>query len=104
MCKNTWVSCIPIGLILCLKFFRKSIIRGALTNGQDWIFILLKMNADGNGGMYAVSEEHPVVLVTFTGKTIEKPWCSTIAGIIAHWVSDFVPSLLPLLTFGPTNS
>jgi hypothetical protein len=53
--------------------------------------------------MYAVSEEIPVVSVSPSGKTIEKTWCSMIAGIIAHWVSDFVPSLLPLLTFGSTN-
>jgi len=61
MCKNTWVGCRSIGLILFLKFFRKSIIHGAVTNGEDWLFIFLKMNADGNGAVYAVSPSIPVV-------------------------------------------
>jgi len=62
-------------------------------DGQDWIFIVLKMNPDGDGGVYVQSEElYLVVKIISNRKEISRTMCSMIAGIIAHWASDLDPS------------
>ena len=66
---------------------RKDVIHGALTDGQDWIFIILKMKPDGNGGVYVQSDELYLV-VKIIRKEISRTMCSVIAGIIPHWTSD----------------
>src|SRR5882672_7627513 len=56
LCERTWVSRhLPFLLVKPLRFCRKSVIRGALTNEQVWIFLILRMNSDGNGAIYAES-------------------------------------------------
>lgn len=79
------------------KIIRKDVIRGALTDGQEWIFIILKMKPDGNGGTYAQSEELYIMARTFNRKEINRVTCSVISGIIAYWASD-LPLPLTLLT------
>lgn len=82
------VVCI-VRLSLSHKILRKDVIRGALTDGQDWIFIILKMKPHGDGGVYAQSEElYLVVKLIPNRKEISRTMCSVIAGIIAHWASD----------------
>jgi len=94
MCKKTRVSRSSVELNpfeLSHRFFRKTIIRGALTSGHDWIFIILKMHPDGNGGVYAESEKIRLMAVFPPGvEQISRTMCATIAGIIAHWASDFL--------------
>jgi len=69
------------------KKLGKTIIRGALTSGHDWIFIILKMHPDGNGGVYAESEKIRLMAVFPPGvEQISRTMCATIAGIIAHWI------------------
>ena len=73
---------------------RKDIIRGALTDGQDWIFIILKMKPDGDGAVYAQSKElYLVVKVIPDRKEVSRTMCSVIAGIITYWASDLDPFL-----------
>jgi len=67
----------------CAKQLKKPIIRGVLTNGHDWIFLVLELNADGNGGEYLQSDE---ICVIERDKSVSEASCSLITGIIAHWL------------------
>jgi len=73
-------------LLLCL---RKKVLRGALTNGRDWIFLLIKFNNDYDGAFYMQSEVLQFQTVkNFDGKlVIPGPWPDLIAAILSHWVS-----------------
>ena len=74
--------------IKLLDFCRKSIIRGALTNGQVWIFLILKMNSGGNGATYSQSKRlSPLVPGRYGDKEVSRTMCNTIAGIIEYWAS-----------------
>jgi hypothetical protein len=67
----------------------KNIIRGAVTTGHDWIFLILKMNANGDGAIYAQSLERiRLMTVVPPGKEeLSRIMCNVIAGIIAYWAS-----------------
>ena len=77
------------GPFLVLVFFsnplpypRKNILRGALTDGHAWIFIILVLNSDGNGAKYRSS------LPIYVGRPqVIKPWPDVVAAILSHWVS-----------------
>ena len=68
-------------------FCRKNTIRGVLTNGRGWIFLILTLNSDG-GGTYL---ESPEILVSWSGapSSTEKPdieAVSLVSLILADWV------------------
>jgi len=71
-----------------------------LTNGHDWIFLLIKLNDDYNGGSYMQSE----ILRLMTTKSndgqlvISEEWPDLIAGILLHWVGLIVIHVIDLLT------
>jgi len=65
-----------------LQYFRKKVLRGALTNGQNWIFLLVQLNDDYDGASYKQSSK---VKLTNYGGLGWKP--DLIAGILAYWVS-----------------
>jgi hypothetical protein len=64
------------------KFLRKSIVRGVLTNGHKWIFLILKVKEDCNGGEYLCSKEMSIISL----EGISRKVSSLIAAIITHWV------------------
>jgi len=68
------------------------VIRGALTDGRSWIFIIVE--AKESGAIFY--QTAPIHLVHHSGDTtlLSKNQCDLVAGIIAHWVS-----LLPNATF-----
>jgi len=73
---------------------RKDAIRGALTSGDVWIFLILVINANGDGAKYwksrgieALSPNPPY------GRTAISPWPDVIVGILAHWVGFSFPLL-----------
>ncbi|CAA7260785.1 unnamed protein product [Cyclocybe aegerita] len=75
----------------CAKRLDKKIIRGALTSGEDWIFLHLKMNDDGNGASYHYSER----LRLYKAQTnlaadveISRPWPDLIAAILSSWIEN----------------
>ena len=81
-------------------YLRKKILRGALTNGRDWIFLLIKFNDDYDGASYKQS-----VLIqlesarSLNGQVvISEPWPDLIAAILSHWVSWILISIIKLLT------
>jgi hypothetical protein len=68
------------------RLTRKGILRGALTNGHEWIFLILYLNEDGNGGTYA---ESPTIRIQVTDSypyRVLSPGPDIVAGILAYWV------------------
>lgn len=78
-----WVKFRSVPDLLSI-FFSKMIIRGALTNGHKWIFLILKLNEDGNGGIYFPSDDISIMLGVNRG--VSQQGSSLIAAIITHWV------------------
>ena len=70
-------------------YLRKKVLRGALTNGRDWIFLLIKLNDDYDGASYKQSSVIELrTTASLSGQvSIIEPWPDLIAGILLHWVS-----------------
>ncbi|KAF8332431.1 hypothetical protein F5887DRAFT_996797 [Amanita rubescens] len=67
----------------CGKLLQKKVLRGALTNGRDWIFLLVQLDDNYDGASYKQSSV--VQLTTFGGQPVFQP--DLIAGILAYWAS-----------------
>jgi len=71
----------------------KDILRGALTNGREWIFLIVLCKKDGDGATYKESFVHTYDIL-HTAKhsppNIVKPKPDLIAGILSYWVSRFL--------------
>jgi hypothetical protein len=76
-----------------LPFLRKKVVRGALTNGHDWIFLLIKINDNYEETSYKQSNEIQLkVIKNIDGQRVIhnlKPQSDLIAAILLHWVSSF---------------
>jgi len=79
----SWILAPP----LFSSLYRKTTIRGVLTNGRGWIFLVLTLN-DKEGGTYLQSREILAYLIDAQNLTEElsKDAISTISSIIAYWV------------------
>ena len=71
------------------QYLRKKVLRGALTNGRDWIFLLVKLNDDYDGASYKQSS---IVQLSTTRSldgqvVIPDLYPDLIAGILVCWVS-----------------
>ena len=82
-----------------LHYLRKKVLRGALTNGRDWIFLLIKLNDNYDGASYKQS-----VIVKLRNTQgldnqpiISEPWPDLIAAILSHWVSLMIIRMIELL-------
>jgi hypothetical protein len=64
---------------------RKTTIRGALTNGRGWIFLILTLN-DKDGGTYLQSPEILAYNVQNFTEELSKDAASLLSLIVAHWV------------------
>jgi hypothetical protein len=75
---------------------RKKILRGALTNGHDWIFLLLKFNNDDDGASYSQSDVIQMYVTRSRNDppVVRHPEPDMIAAILLHWVS---PILIPMM-------
>lgn len=68
-------------MYVCLKSLKKKFLRGALTSGHDWIFLIIELNADGDGATYQHSypfEPHK--------REIGEMWPDLVTGILYYWV------------------
>ncbi|KAI9441535.1 hypothetical protein H4582DRAFT_2073709 [Lactarius indigo] len=89
------VSQAVCGLCACGKLLQKKVLHGALTNGHDWIFLLVKLNDDYDGASY---QESAMIQLQTTRDlddqlVIHKPWPDLIAGILSDWIkSSFADS------------
>ncbi|KAL0959497.1 hypothetical protein HGRIS_011207 [Hohenbuehelia grisea] len=73
----------------CSAAVNKKIIRGALTNGRAWLFLILKVLPDGQGGEYSVSKEISIMTagVDFALE-VNSNSCAQISVIIASWIEN----------------
>lgn len=71
-----------------LLHFRKDVLRGALTNGREWIFLIIMSN--GKGATYRRS-----LPVMFDPPKIGEAWPDLVTGILLHWVSVGLLLLIP---------
>ena len=91
----SYFSCFLCGTHTLL---RKSHIRGALTTGHKWLFIVVDIDADGDGASYWISdvlEWRVNSKGTFEFST-EEGNPALIAGILGSWVSMNTVILDPL--------
>jgi len=65
---------------------RKGILRGAITDGHEWMFLILYLNKNGIGGIYSTSPIFKIQISATYPFQVLSPEPDIIAGIIAHWV------------------
>ncbi|XP_006464012.1 hypothetical protein AGABI2DRAFT_145166 [Agaricus bisporus var. bisporus H97] len=68
----------------CAMCLGKKVIRGVITNSHEWMFLILQLNDDGDGGMYFQSEI--IKLVDPVTLELEREVFALLTKIIAHWV------------------
>ena len=75
---------------------RKKIIRGALTNGRCWIFLLMKFNDNFDGASYQQSRlmEYATAKSFDDGIVVSRPWPDLIVAILSHWVSLMIRCIM----------
>jgi hypothetical protein len=76
---------------LICHFISKQVVRGALTNGREWIFLLVKLNDNGNGASFMQSDIIHLYVqqegLSGGPQVMIRPFPDLIAGILSHWVS-----------------
>ncbi|CDO74642.1 hypothetical protein BN946_scf184944.g1 [Trametes cinnabarina] len=77
-------------MFACAKCLGSRYIRGALTSGTEWIFVLLEVNADQKGGRYWRSYPRRVNREMETDAnvrtwTVQQHTVDTIVAILADW-------------------
>ena len=65
---------------------RKRNLRGALTNGHEWTFLILYLNEDGNGGTYSESPTIKIQVSNSYPYRVLSPGPDIVAGILTYWV------------------
>jgi len=73
---------LTFGLHLC----REDIVRGVLTNGFEWIFLILHLNKGGKGGKYMASPTVRIIMDHDITWKVLSPGPDIVAGILADWV------------------
>ncbi|KAH9989738.1 hypothetical protein BJV77DRAFT_1069301 [Russula vinacea] len=74
----------------CGRLLQKKVLHGALTNGYDWIFLLIKFNDNFDGASYMQSTMVQLCTIeTLDGQpVIPAPWPDLIAAILSHWIKN----------------
>ncbi|KAJ3518147.1 hypothetical protein NMY22_g13815 [Coprinellus aureogranulatus] len=84
-------------LVACAKHLGKSHIRGALTTGFKWHFVVVDLDADGDGAKYWVSEliewkwknkQGPASRERLVEETSDESDPAFIASILSSWIPD----------------
>ncbi|KAI0744076.1 hypothetical protein C8Q80DRAFT_1184879 [Daedaleopsis nitida] len=75
-----------IELIARARQLQQSHIRGALTNGYKWWFIVVDIDADGGGASYRFSD--PIRWTVGNWGAVNTPTPTIIAGILAAWIQS----------------
>ena len=79
-----------------LPFLRNKVVRGALTNGHNWIFLLVKLTDDYEGASY--KQSNVICLEVYRNldlQQVSQP--DLVAAIVLHWVSLFYSTVIELL-------
>ena len=82
------------------QYLRKKVLRGALTNGRDWIFLLVKLNDDYDGASFKQSTMVQLGTHWSVDGQVVIPALlpDLIAGILVYWVSLMLICNIELLT------
>lgn len=74
----------------CGKYLQKKVIRGALTNGREWIFIFMEFNDNYYGASYQRSNVVKFETTTDSDGQLVIPglWPDIIAAILSHWIQN----------------
>ena len=87
----------------CAGFLRYKVVCGALTNGHDWMFLIVKLNDGYDGASYKRSDKiHLKALPSLDFQEVPSSWVPSpdlIPAILLHWVSSF-STVIELLTEG----
>ena len=84
-----------VSLFNVLPFLRNEVVRGALTNGHDWIFLLVRLMNDYEGASYKQSDViHLEVMQNLDFQQVSQP--DLIAAILLHWVNSFYSPVIEL--------
>ncbi|KAG5649663.1 hypothetical protein H0H81_002594 [Sphagnurus paluster] len=78
-------------LVACAKHLDKQVVRGALTNGREWIFLLVKLNDDRNEASFMRSQIIHLARQQegLRGpRVMTHPYPDLIAGILSHWMQN----------------
>ncbi|KAH8976697.1 hypothetical protein EDB92DRAFT_2109525 [Lactarius akahatsu] len=67
---------------------RTSALRGALTDGNTWIFLILVVNPDGNGATFRRSAPIEFRQWGMPSQQILKPWPDVLTGILVQWTEQ----------------
>ncbi|CAA7257517.1 unnamed protein product [Cyclocybe aegerita] len=71
----------------CSEALDKKMIRGALTNGRSWLFLLVKL--DGEGGTYRVSHEISIMAPgPDFSLEVNPASCAQVSIILASWIEN----------------
>lgn len=62
------------------------VVRGAISNGREWAFMLLRINENGKGGRYEVSPPMAVAFERNYPNHVMNRGPDIVAGVLAHWV------------------
>ncbi|KAN0135684.1 hypothetical protein V8E53_006575 [Lactarius tabidus] len=65
----------------CLKSLKKKFLRGALSSGHDWIFLIIELNPNGDGATYQHSPPFEQC-----NREIGEMRPDLVAGILRYWV------------------
>ncbi|KAJ7126074.1 hypothetical protein C8R44DRAFT_780994 [Mycena epipterygia] len=69
----------------CAKIIGKNTVRGALTNGNEWFFIILQLNANEQPGA-TYRHTLPLAIVSTVPSRTAPAGADLIAGILSFWI------------------
>lgn len=74
----------------CGRYLQKKLVRGALTNGREWIFILVKFNDNHDGASYQRSNIVKFDIADDSDGQLVIPgsWHDIIAAILSQWIQN----------------
>lgn len=64
----------------------KQILRGAVTNGYEWVFVIFYLDKDGVGGTYKTSPTITIQVNNNYPYHVLSSGPDIVAGIVAYWV------------------
>ncbi|KAL1940913.1 hypothetical protein VTO73DRAFT_7549 [Trametes versicolor] len=78
----------------CASRLKSTYIRGALTNGTSWIFLLLELDTSFLGGRYWESARQDVVIQSSGDRRwVDKESVDRMAALLAHWAKHCAEDL-----------
>ncbi|KAI0324671.1 hypothetical protein GY45DRAFT_1331294 [Cubamyces sp. BRFM 1775] len=90
---SAYIPQVVTEMFICAKRMGSRYIRGALTSGREWIFVLLELNADKKGGQYWRSDvprkvkEYDESDELSVGATVNESDVDVIVAILKDWIT-----------------